>query len=185
MTTKQFIHGAGLVTAAVLGTLSQFPAAVQSPYMRAALGALAVLSALFTNLDKLGGAVPPALLLLLALPLLHGCAWLQKPATQKVVRCTGAVLATCKADLVPLLACLDVSDPTMCVLAVGNAAGCAGKEALACRVREAAAPSVMLTFTFGKATNFSPDDIDKAAVRRREDNENRVYVDLGVYPVAP
>lgn len=174
MTTKQFVHGAGLVTAAVLGTLSQFPAAVQSPYMRAALGALAVLSALFTNLDKVAGAVPPALLLLLALPLLHGCAWLQKPATQKIVRCTGAVLATCKADLVPLLACLDVSDPTMCVLAVGNAAGCAGKEALACKVREAAMPSVMLTLV-------SP----TADEERRRVVAKRVYAELGVQPEAP
>lgn len=180
MTTKQFIHGAGLVTAAVLGTLSQFPAAVQSPYMRAALGALAVLSALFTNLDKLGGAVPPALLLLLALPLLHGCAWLQKPATQKVVRCTGAVASQCASDVVPaVVACLAApANPTPCLLALVNTAGCATTAALACRVRSAVAPAVIMTLV-------EPTDAERVASERRRMNAERFYADVGLRPESP
>lgn len=181
MTTKQFVHGAGLVTAAVLGTLSQFPAAVQSPYMRAALGALAVLSALFTNLDKLGGAAPPALLLLLALPLLHGCAWLQKPSTQKVVRCTGDVASQCASDAVSAaLACLSAPlNPMPCLLALVSPAMCATRDALSCAVREAEKPpSPPAGLRALLASPVSPDPIVAAHARR-------FYDETGLVPVGP
>lgn len=125
------------------------------------------------------GSVPTGLMPLLLIGFLGtvlgtGCALLQKPSVRTVVYCTGDVLATCKADLVQLLACLDVSDPTLCALAVGNAAGCAGKEALACKVREAAEPSVKLTLV-------SP----TADEERRQVAAKRIYSELGVEPLAP
>jgi hypothetical protein len=163
----QAVLGAGLVYLAAMqpqltGKAGQLAAII--------LGIAALVGA---DPKKLRGA-PPALLLLVFLLPLQGCAFFQKPAVQKVVRCTGDVLATCQADLVPLLACLDVSNPTACVLAVGNAAGCAGKEALACKVREAAAPSVVLTLV-------SP----TADEQRRQKAASLVYTELGVRPEAP
>lgn len=178
MTAKQIIHTAGLVAAAILTTLSQLNDVLPAPWLRTASGVLGVLVALFTNLDRVlpaKGAVPTQLLLLLVLPLLHGCAFLQKPSTQHVVRCTAAVLNACKADVMPTItACLAApADPTPCLLALLNTGGCVTTEALACKTRESVAVPVAAAFM------SAPDE------GRRAEQAERFFAKVGVVPVAP
>ncbi len=121
------------------------------------------------------GATPTQLLpLLLLLPFLgSGCAWLQRPATQKIIKCTGDVAGQC-ADgaLEAVTTCLSApANPTPCLLALVGEAGCATKEALVCATKQAAAPSLVMTLV----ENTGPEQ------HRREQAE-RFYADMGMRP---
>ncbi len=174
----QAAAGAGLV---LLATLQPSLTGKVGQFATILLGIAALVGA---DPKKLKGA-PPAALLLLALPLLHGCAFFQKPGTQKAVKCTEDVVSTCGASLAQLASCLDVSSPTACVLAVGQAAGCAGKEALACRVHEAAAPPVSSAGIAVSMTVRQGFIDDQEASAQRQVVAKRVYAELGVRPEEP
>lgn len=118
------------------------------------------------------------LVLLLALPFLHGCALSQKPSTQRIVKCTGDVVSACKADVMPTVAaCLAApANPTPCLLALLETGRCATVEALACKAREATTP--LLTFV-------SPTDAEADAAEHRRMAAQRFYSDVHVTPIAP
>lgn len=127
---------------------------------------------------KGSGAPLTFVALFLVLPFLGGgCAWLQKPKGQRVIACTGDVINACKADVLPTVtACLSApANPTGCLMALLNAGGCATTEALACRVKQAAEPSVIMTLV-------SPTPQEQAAAERRRENAKRFYDDVGVRP---
>lgn len=149
-----------------------------------AVGLAAVGGRLLHTSDPPAGKGPSAgvVSLLLLAPFLGvalgaGCAWLQRPATQRVVKCSGDIVNACKADVLPTVtACLNApANPTGCLMALLNAGGCATTEALACRVKQAAEPSVIMTFV-------SPTAEEQAAADRRRANAARFYSDVGVRP---
>jgi hypothetical protein len=117
------------------------------------------------------------LVLLLALPLLHGCALFQKPAAQRTIACTADVLSACQANVLPTVAaCLNApANPTPCLLALLGDAGCATKEALVCRAKQAAEPAVIMTL-------IEPTDAERFASERRKLNAERFYADVGMRP---
>lgn len=125
------------------------------------------------------GALPTGLMpLLLLLPLVHGCAWLQKPATQNVVRCTGSIVNGCgEGALGTIAACLAApANPTPCLLALLSTGSCVSKQAIACRVRDAAQPPVIMGFT----------SIYGGEAQAHKEAQAEVFFhDVGVEPVAP
>jgi hypothetical protein len=177
----QTIIGRALV--ALIAPLAMYLA---SRYGQAELGGILSLGIgaiggelLLRQAPPVGKGVPTQLipLLLLAIPLLGGCAFLQKPATQNVVRCTGAVVSGCgEGALGTIAACLAApANPTPCLLALLSTGSCATREALACRVRDAAQPPVIMGFT----------SIDDGPQRHREAQAEAFLKDVGITPVAP
>lgn len=127
------------------------------------------------------GATPTGLMpLLLLLPFLHGCAFFQRPAAQRTIACTADVVSTCKANVMPTVAaCLSApANPTPCLLALLGDAGCATKEALVCKAKQAAEPAVIMTLV-------EPTDAERFASERRKLNAERFYADVGMRPEAP
>jgi hypothetical protein len=170
----QAVLGAGLVYLAAMqpqltGKAGQLAAII--------LGIAALVGA---DPKKLKGTPPALLLLVFLLPLQGGCALFQKPAVQKVVKCTEDVIGACSSDVLPTVAaCLAApANPTPCLLALVTAGSCASTAALACRVQQAAQPSVIMTFV-------SPTEAEAAAAKRRELNAQRFYADVGLKPEAP
>lgn len=110
--------------------------------------------------------------------LFSGCALFQRPAVQKVVRCSGEVAHACSGDVPPtILACLIApTDPTPCLLALVETGKCVTKEALACRVRDVATAPAAMTLLSG------PDVTDDG---RKERQAERFFQDVGITPVGP
>lgn len=173
MNWNRILHVAGAVIGSALIAVPMLTEVVPSQRLKVASVVLGAALAFVTNLKKAAGI---SAMLLLLLPL-QGCAWLQHPAAQKAIKCTGDVIKACSADVLPTVtACLNApANPTACLMALLNAGGCATTEALACRVKQAAEPSVIMTFV-------SPTDDERAASDRRRENAQRFYTDVGVRP---
>jgi len=168
---NRIMHVAGAVVGSALIAVPMLTEVVPGQKLKVASVVLGAALAFITNLNKAAGIT---VLLLFLLPL-QGCALFQKPGVQRVVKCTEDVIATCGAPLLQLTACLDVANPTACVLAVGQAAGCAGKEALVCAVQKAAASPSAMTF-------MSPTPEEQGVRELRQKHAEQVYSDLGVRP---
>lgn len=123
---------------------------------------------------------PTLLPLLLLLPLLHGCAFLQKPATQRIIRCTGSVAAGCKDNALPLVAaCLAaIADPGPCMGEVLSAGVCITRESLACAARDASKPTPpLMTALMSPVADRGAEDQHKA------DQAKRWFDEVGLVPV--
>lgn len=165
MTLKQIIHGAGLVAAAALGALSQLDGVLPSAKLRAASGILAVLVALFTNLDKIVNAAPTLLLLLAVLPLATGC---PKPTPgpvgphPSVIQCGIEAVSKCAPQALPAVnECLSgAADPNACLLGLIQPGGCLTFAVIACLVGHEGAAA-------DRAAAANPDDARDALIGNR------------------